>query len=491
MTENDWRSVFGLLRRRPEACANRVLNRLQKVLGMLLLAGLAALLVFNFRFGLTVVNGFFITFYLVLTAYKVYLIHHSLGLAHEIRCTPEEIAALRDEDLPVYTILVPLYHEAESLPRLVEGLCELDYPRERLDVLLLMEQDDPDTRRAAERMELPPFVRKVVVPDSQPKTKPKACNLGLARARGEFLVIYDAEDRPEALQLKKAVLGFARRPEAVCLQAKLNFYNQRQNLLTRLFTAEYSMWFDLLLPGLTESQAPLPLGGTSNHFRTAKLREIHGWDPFNVTEDCDLGLRLSLEGRPTYIIDSTTWEEACSDLGYWVRQRSRWTKGYIQTYLVHLRRPLDHLRKLGLGKALSFHLMIGGTPLSLLINPIYWLMTVLWFGARMEGLATLFPYPIILGGLLCLFLGNVVFVYACMLAAYRRGYYSLVKYGMLLPFYWLLMSVGAWKGFIQLITRPSYWEKTKHGLDLETARGYATGAEPESLAGSPTDPDGT
>ena len=480
VTEAEWRATYDLLRTRPGSCAWRVLTRFQKVAGLLILVGLAAFLALNAKLCLTLVNGFFITFYLVMTAYKVYLIHHSLGLGNEIRFTADELGALRDEDLPLYTILVPLYQEAESLPRLIEGLRELDYPEDKLDALLLLEENDAETRDAVAAMDLPDFIQVVVTPDSLPKTKPKACNLGLTRARGEFLVIYDAEDRPEALQLKKAVVGFKKRPSAVCLQAKLNFYNQKQNLLTRLFTVEYSMWFDLILPGMTESDAPLPLGGTSNHFRTERLRELGGWDPFNVTEDCDLGLRLSAEGCETRIIDSTTWEEACSDLGYWLRQRSRWTKGYIQTYLVHLRRPLDHVRGLGLGRALSFHLTIGGTPLSLLINPVYWIMTTLWFTMRWEKMASLFPFPIILGGLVCLFVGNFVFVYACVLAAYRRGYFSLVKYTLLVPAYWLLMSVGAWKGFLQLITRPSYWEKTKHALDLAASRGYATGAEPEN-----------
>jgi cellulose synthase/poly-beta-1,6-N-acetylglucosamine synthase-like glycosyltransferase len=486
VTAQEWDRVFDLLRTRPHACANVVLTWGQRVLLALLAAGVVAWFAADAMFCLTAVNAFFITFYLVVSVFKVVLIHHSLGLAHEMRFTEEEVASLRDEDLPVYTVLVPLYRETESLGRLVEGLTRLDYPKDKLDVLLLLEEDDWPTVEAARAMAMPPFIRLLVTPQSFPKTKPKACNLGMARARGAYLVIYDAEDRPDPDQLKKAVLGFRRAPsDVICLQAKLNFYNQRQNLLTRLFTIEYSMWFDLFLPGLTESGAPIPLGGTSNHFVVDRLRRVGGWDPFNVTEDCDLGVRVSREGYRSLMMDSTTWEEACSDLGFWVRQRSRWSKGYVQTFLVQMRRPLELARALGMGNFVAFLLVIVGTPLSMLVNPAYWLMTALWIGFRWEGVAALFPFPIILGGLLCLFLGNFVFVYAAMLAAFRRRYYDLVKYALLTPFYWLLMSVGAWKGFVQLITRPNYWEKTRHGFDLAAQARQAQGRPGEPAAAGP------
>ena len=462
-----WDFVFRLHRERPDESAHIVLTRAQQVVLLLCLLGVGLWLWRGAVHCVTIINGLLISFYLVLCAFKLYLIHLSLGPAIDLHFTPEEIAALPTDQLPLYSILVPLYQETESLPRLVDALCKLDYPDDKLDVQLLLEEDDQPTIQAARSLQLPDFIRLVITPDAQPKTKPKACNLGLAQARGEYLVIYDAEDRPEPDQLKKAVLGFRRCPsDVICLQAKLNFYNQRQNLLTRLFTCEYSMWFDLFLPGLARLNAPIPLGGTSNHFDIAALRKLLGWDPFNVTEDADLGTRIAARGLSTRIIDSTTWEEACSDLGFWIRQRSRWTKGYIQTYLVHMRHPLRLLRKIGIGRWLSFQLMVAGTPLCLLINPAYWLLTALWFGFRWEHLAVLFPFPIILWGLVCLFAGNFAFVYASILAAYRRRYYDLVKYALLTPAYWLLMSVGAWKGFLQLITRPNYWEKTRHGLDL-------------------------
>ena len=469
ISPEEWAETFRIVRERPQDCANVVLTRGQLVFFVFLLLAFEVWLVMDPLLSLTLLNGVLLTFYLVLVVYKLYLIHLSLGRPRDLDYTPEEIAALADDDLPVYTILVPMYHETESLPRMVEGLNGLDYPKDKLQVLFLLEEDDPATIDAVRAMTLPPFIEPIVVPDQLPKTKPKACNLGLVRTRGEFVVIYDAEDRPEPDQLKKAVLGFRQSgPEVVCIQARLNFYNQRQNWLTRLFTLEYSMWFDLFLPGMGDMRSPIPLGGTSNHFRTGSLRDLMGWDPYNVTEDCDLGIRLARDGYETRMLNSTTWEEACSDLGFWIRQRSRWVKGYVQTCLVSMRKPFAMTRRVGFGRALSFTLMVAGTPLCLLINPVYWVMTLLWFIFRWEDVSVLFPFPVILWGLVCLFAGNFIFIYSALLAAFRRGYYDLVKYALLVPLYWMLMSIGAWKGVLQLIFKPSYWEKTKHGFDLAT-----------------------
>lgn len=459
--------MYAFPRRHPELSALRVTNTLQKAVLLAAFALLVTCFLLDWTATLIVLNGFFLAFYLVMMAFKAYLIDLSVSARRELAFTPDDIARLKDDELPLYTILVPLYHEAESLARLLEGLRALDYPKDKLDILWLLEEDDEETRRAVELTDLPRYVRIVVTPDAHPKTKPKACNLGLAMARGEYLVVYDAEDRPEPDQLKKALLGFAEcGEEVVCLQAKLDFYNQRQNLLTRWFTTDYAIWFDLFLPGLDHLEAPIPLGGTSNHFKVAELRELLGWDPYNVTEDCELGVRLATSGRKTRMIDSTTWEEACSRLSYWVRQRSRWTKGYMQTYLAQQRWPFRLLGRLGLLRTLAFHIMVGGTFVCLLVNPIYWVLTLLWFTFRWETFGELFPYPLIVWGLLCLFVGNFLFVYAAVLATYKRGYYDLVKFCLLVPLYWIITSIGAWKGFVQLLGRPSYWEKTRHGLDL-------------------------
>ncbi len=258
----------------------------------------------------------------------------------------EEVAALKDEDLPVYTVLLPMYREPVVVATLIESVKKFDYPTSKLDVKILLEEDDVETYEALRRIQPPAHFEIVRVPYSFPKTKPKACNYGLLFARGAFLTIFDAEDIPDRDQLKKAFIAFAKGPEnLVCVQAALNYFNARQNFLTKLFTLEYSYWFDYMLPGIEALRFPIPLGGTSNHFRVETLRALGGWDPFNVTEDADLGIRASARGYRIATVNSTTYEEANSRAGNWIRQRSRWIKGYMMTYLVHMLRPVRVVRR--------------------------------------------------------------------------------------------------------------------------------------------------
>jgi len=408
-------------------------------------------------------------FYLAHTAYKLLLVRFSVTRHAEIRITRDELAALRDEDLPVFSVMVPMYRERESVGHLIDSLRAMDYPAGKLDVQLLLEEDDAETREAVAGTVLPPGFRVTLAPASRPRTKPKACNIGLAYAKGEFLTIYDAEDRPEPDQLKKAVVGFRRAGDrVVCLQSRLNFYNPRQNLLTRLFTAEYSAWFDLSLPGLCATRGVIPLGGTSNHFVTARLRELLGWDAFNVAEDCDLGIRIHRQGYETRMLQTTTWEEACSQVRFWIPQRTRWIKGYIQTYLVHMRHPARLLRELGLGRFLHFQMLIGGSVFAGLLNPFFWFLALLWFAFRIDALTSLFPGIVFGMGAVCLFAGNFAFVYMGAVGCYRRRYGDLVAYTLLAPVYWLLMSYSAWRAFFQFFADPFKWEKTSHGLSKKS-----------------------
>ena len=403
--------------------------------------------------------------YLVVSIYKFRLTLRALGTHLETDVTDEEIAAVDERHLPIYTILVPLYKEAAIVPRLVRDINALDYPRTRLDVKLLCEEDDEETVAKIRSMDLPPHFHLVVVPDSQPKTKPKACNYGLQLATGDYCVIFDAEDRPDPDQLKKAVIAFGRvHQNVVCIQAKLNHFNQDQNLLTAWFANEYSMHFELILPAMGASESPIPLGGTSNHFITSKLRELGAWDPFNVTEDADLGIRLHREGYRTAMIDSTTLEEANSQVPNWIRQRSRWNKGYIQTWLVHMRRPFHLLSATGLRGFLSFNLTMG-TAFVLLLNPIFWGLTTLYVFTQAGFIEQLFPGIVYYVASALLFVGNFIFVYLSVAGSLQRGEFSLTRTALLSPLYWGLMSWAAWKGFIQLFTNPFYWEKTTHGLD--------------------------
>ena len=458
-------SASALMTRSPEQSARWVLNRGQRVSIIAAIVLVLGGLVMD-----PAVTGVSLmllttTFYLSFSVYKFYLAYSALAHTLEIETTEEEVNALDERFLPVYTILVPLYRETAVLPQLVRAIARLDYPKPKLDVKLLLEEDDQETILAARQADLPSHFHIVIVPSGLPKGKPKACNYGLIYARGEFVVIYDAEDLPERDQLKKAIVAFAKADERVaCIQAKLNYFNRDQNLLTRWFTTEYSMWFDLFLPGLDASHAPIPLGGTSNHFRAGKLRELGAWDPFNVTEDADLGMRLFKVGWKTAVIDSTTYEEANSEMYNWIRQRSRWVKGYIQTYLVHMRRPVALLRQLGIKDFFSFQMVVGGTFFGFLVNPLFWMLTAGWFLFEWPWIKLIFPAGLFYLGAFNLYLGNFAFTYLNVAGCLKRGYYDLVKYALMTPIYWALMSVAAWKGFLQLFYAPSYWEKTNHGL---------------------------
>ncbi len=456
---------LALARARPDWSARSPVSRGQRWTAAVLLAGLVlGLLLAPLATGRMLV---LITtvFYLTATLYKIGLVRAAAQPGSAFTFTPAQLAAAEPREWPLFSILVPMYREPETIPQMIAGLQAMDYPAERMDVQLLLEADDTVTLQAARAGRLPPNIRITEIPPSFPRTKPKACNIGLAQARGRYLVIYDAEDRPEPDQLKKAVLAFENSPgNVVCIQSCLNYYNPRHNLLTRWFAAEYSAWFDLCLPGLAALRTVIPLGGTSNHFKTQVLQDLLGWDAYNVTEDCDLGVRLARAGYETRMVRTTTWEEACSDLRFWIRQRTRWQKGYIQTFLVHTRHPWQLFRELGLRNSIHFALLIGGSVFSSLINPIFWILALVWFIFRPQGVDALFPGWVFAMSAFCLFVGNFMFVYVNLLGCYRRRTDSLMWANLLTPFYWALMSISGWRALLQFFSNPFHWEKTQHGL---------------------------
>ncbi|WP_306251461.1 glycosyltransferase family 2 protein [Parvularcula sp. IMCC14364] len=408
----------------------------------------------------------YITYCLVLALLRCWLLLESVRVP-EARAAPPEHKA--DYELPVITILVPLYQEAASVPYIHEALSALDYPQDKLDIKILLEENDLGTEKAARQYFLDTQYHLIVVPDSAPQTKPKACNYGLWLARGDLVVVYDAEDRPDPDQLRIAAKLFATAPEQVaCAQARLNYYNPERNGLTRLFTLEYTFLFDTLLPVFCRHNMPIPLGGTSNFFRTHVLQEIGGWDPYNVTEDADIGLRLSDSSYRTTMLNSTTWEEATPDMRGWLRQRSRWIKGYIQKWLVHLRQPGGSLMSGQFWrKQVTLHFVVASVIVAALINPIFWLLFVLWL-AGFQGIeSSFFPEP--LGGLAVtsFLLGNFLLVYLYMIAPLNRRWLQHTPYALLLPLYWLLQSIAGYMALWQLCRNPFYWEKTHHNPTTE------------------------
>lgn len=459
------RSVSALLNRSPENSAAQVLTKTQKIWMVIISVVLLGLAIWNLDNFLIGLNATFTTIYMAMVVYKFFLIANAVGSDLEVPISDEELSALRDDELPSYTILIPVYKEAAVLPSLLKAVEKLDYPKIKLDIKVLLEQDDEETIAAFHHTNPPDYIQGLIVPTSQPKTKPKACNYGLIHAKGELLVIFDAEDQPDPDQLKKVVIAFKKSPaNVICMQAKLNYFNRQQNLLTQWFSSEYSMWFDLFLPGLDAHNVPIPLGGTSNHFKKFALIEAGAWDPHNMTEDADLGIRLYKLGYRTKIVDTTTYEEANSNVNNWVRQRSRWVKGHIQTWLVHMRHPIQLIRDIGFKAFFSFQMVVGGNIFTVILNPVYWLITMSWLLFRFDLISALFPGPIHFMGAFSLYFGNFAFTYMNVAGAMGRGYYDMVKTTLLSPLYWGLMSIGGWRGFFQILTKPHYWEKTIHGL---------------------------
>lgn len=463
-----------------------------------ILADIALLFVlYGWQYLIIAVTGTVYLLLLCIVVYRLFAVSLALLSGDGIAIQPEDVNAIEQAELPIYTILVPLYKEANIAGSIVRSLSLLRYPRNKLDIKLLLEEDDQVTRSAVADLGLGAEFDLVVLPPTYPRTKPKACNYGLARSRGDYVVIYDAEDRPDPDQLLKALYLFGESDNDVaCVQAKLNYFNARDNFLTKCFAIEYAVWFDLYLPGLQILNAPIPLGGTSNHFRREFLNNLNGWDPFNVTEDCDIGVRLSAAAGRTILMESTTWEEANLHLGNWIRQRSRWVKGYMQTHLVHTKSMLDLLRNLGIWRSLQFFLIVGGNAIvQLLYLPLLVLSVVyasllvvdLWEGRDLWAVVAgsrdeyrnawkllyldtgenAFGSAVSLIG----FVGGVILLGAtailiqiALIGCYRRGFKDLWWVALLSPLYWILGSVAAWKGAWQLLIRPHYWEKTVHGL---------------------------
>jgi glycosyltransferase XagB len=390
-----------------------------------------------------------------------------------------------DDALPVYTVIVALYAEAAAVPDLVEALRALNYPPEKLDIKLVLEHDDIPTRRAIERLKLSWPFEVIFAPAGGPRTKPKALNAALPFARGKFTVVYDAEDRPEPDQLRCALDIFLAdaKEKIACAQARLTIDNTADSWLAGLFTAEYAGLFDVLLPSLATFQLPIPLGGSSNHFRTAVLRRVGAWDPYNVTEDADLGTRLSRLGYRTTVVASTTYEEAPAQLTPWLRQRTRWLKGWMRTWCVHMRQPMRLFRELGPAGFTTFQLMTFGTVLAALLQPIALAFDVLFLlrGKTLLG----FGNPDVLEWLFWLHVGTFGLGYAtsallALTGLKRRGLLGAWWILLALPAMaaqWLLLSIAAWRALIELVRAPYRWDKTTHGL-ARTSRLARTAAIP-------------
>ena len=376
------------------------------------------------------------------------------------------VRTVQDLDLPRYAVLVPLYREAHVVPGLVAALSEIDYPPARLEVLIVVEEVDLETQASIAGEVMPSHMRMVVVPDGMPRTKPRAINHALGETNCDYVVVFDAEDLPEPDQLKRALAVLRSDPEGIgCVQACLNVYNSDTCWLTRQFTLEYTALFDLLLPALDRFGLVVPLGGTSNHFPRRVLDEMHGWDAFNVTEDADLGIRLARGGYRVATFGSTTWEECPDRFKVWLGQRTRWLKGWMQTWLVHTRRPVKLAAELGWWRFSMLQLLLANLVLSPLIHPWFY---VLLAGDLIAGRGLGPPEGLLFAGVWWIAAFNVAIGYALAvllgaIAVARRGWPELMATALSVPFYWLAISFAAYRALYQLVRAPHYWEKTEHG----------------------------
>ncbi|MCL7406380.1 glycosyltransferase [Paradonghicola geojensis] len=365
--------------------------------------------------------------------------------------------------LPIVTIMVPLYHESEIAVRLVNRLSALDYPHDLLDVCLLLEADDQMTRQALLATTLPRFMRAIVVPQGTVKTKPRALNYGLSFARGSIIGVYDAEDAPDPQQIRAIVARFAAvGPEVACLQGMLDFYNAKTNWLSRCFALEYATWFRVILPGLERLGFLIPLGGTTLFFRRSVLEKLGGWDAHNVTEDADLGVRFARHGYRTEIVRTVTGEEANSHVWPWIKQRSRWLKGYAITYGVHMRNPRQLLCDLGWRKFLGFQVQFLGTLTQFVTAPMMWSFWAIPLGFWHPVREVLPPSGLITLSVLFA-TSEAVHLTAAILGARASRRLWLLPWVPTLHLYFPLASLAAYKGLGELLHRPFYWDKTAHG----------------------------
>ncbi len=379
---------------------------------------------------------------------------------------------LTDDELPNYTIVVALYREASIVEDLVAAIDAIDYPKAKLDIKLVVERRDFETLSRIVEFRLPGRYEVVIAPAGKPQTKPRALNIALSSARGDLIVVYDAEDIPAPDQLRLAASYFATDKELDCLQARLAIRNHGESWLSKLFAIEYAVLFDIINPGLCALNLPIALGGTSNHFRVRSLVGVGAWDEWNVTEDADLGVRLARFGYRVKALDSDTWEEAPHEFGNWFRQRVRWQKGWMQTLVVHSRRPIFFWRDLGARRAVAAATLILGTIFGCLVWPVFAVETILRAVTVADApmspwreMSDVFTYILALSGIWTILLPALV-------AATFRRLKVTASLILLLPVYYLLVTAATWIAMLDLAFRPHYWAKTAHGRTRQRSSSF-------------------
>ena len=400
--------------------------------------------------------------FFISVSYKVYLFVCGMK-------TPPDKLQNTTQEFPIYTILVPLFREEGTIKTLIKYISELDYPYEKLDVKFVVERGDEITLNALKIAEIPSYSEIIEVPFSLPQTKPKACNYALQFAKGEFVTIFDAEDRPHKNQLNLALNHFRNSDKKlVCVQAQLNYYNYSNNILTLWFALEYGIWFNNLIKALSRLNLPIPLGGTSNHFKAEKLKEIGAWDAYNVTEDADLGYRMAAFGYRAEYVNSITMEECPAEIIPWIKQRTRWIKGFMQTYIVHMKNAKKLIAEAGIKGFLSLQFLIGIPVIMHFLMP--WIIFFMaYFMISNEQLKLSYE-----ANLFCnfnLYYAPIAHILMALITAKNMKFIfqkNMVFAAISMPFYFILHIVAGFRALYQLITAPYYWDKTEHGKQVNT-----------------------
>ncbi len=455
------RAVNDLRRRAPDFSAASPLLMWQRIVLLLALSLLTAGLIVLDDFGLVLWSLTIAVPFLMISVLRLAALWRAVRRPREPP-DPSWLDRRYDDRLPTFSVLVPVYREVSIARTLVSAMSRFDYPSDRLEILFITEADDMRTRRALLDAGLAGNMRVVTVPPGQPKTKPRALNYALQDARGTLVAVFDAEDHPDPDQLRLAAIAFVLGgPRLACVQARLTVSNPDDSFLSRQFMLEYAALFGGVLPALDYLDLPIPLGGTSNHFRRDVLLKCGGWDPFNVTEDADLGIRLARLGYDVSVIDSETMEEAPVRWRIWLGQRTRWIKGWMQTYLVHMRRPFRLWRDLGARRFVGFQMTICATLISMLAHPWFYILAGLHgaLGSRV------LPESHIL---VWLFGGNLLAGYGSaalliMVTSQGSEFSGRLFSIFFLPVYWLAISIAAYRAVLDLVRRPYFWEKTMHG----------------------------
>lgn len=451
-------SQYALMEASPELSAQTPASPRTKKIGMTSLAALALGIWLFPAWVLIIATALCYALYGLSLFFKV--IAYAVGIAASKQ--DDYGAPISDADLPCYTVLVPMYRETESVANIMVAMQRMDYPPAKLDIKLVLEEDDMETITAAKLLKPRYQFEIVIVPPSLPRTKPKACNYALRFARGEYITIYDADDRPAPDQLKKAVHVLRHSPpDVICLQARLNYYNAYDNWLTRWFSLEYAMLFNVMLYGLSRMRIPVLLGGTSNHIALEKLKSLGEWDPFNVTEDADLGARLAARGYRTIMLDSSTLEEAPNTLKSWLNQRARWVKGYMQTWLVHMRTPGKLMKSYKIHGFIGFQCFVALASFAYLTAPIVWTLALIWLLTDIA----LFPDWLYMVASMNLVANFAVHILSSLHAAslYQSRRAGLMAAAITYPFYLILHTIASYMALFQLWLKPHLWNKTTHG----------------------------